>query len=219
MFVKVCCIKSIEEAELALYHGANAIGLVSEMPSGPGVIPESTISDIASSIGDRAHCVLLTSLVDPRSIAEQFDRCSVNALQLCEWLPDEKRLELRSLLPDAFIMQVVHVTGPRAFETAAKTQEHVDALLLDSGTLTGSKRELGGTGRTHDWSVSQKICRETDIPVFLAGGLQSSNVASAVEVVRPHGLDVCSGVRTDGNLDPTKLKAFVAEVRKAVATR
>jgi len=217
VLVKICCVSSIEEAETALEFGADAIGLVSQMPSGPGIISEALISEIAASIGDRAHSVLLTSLTDPRAVAAQFSRCGVNAVQLCEWLPSNERLVLRALLPAAFIMQVVHVIGhAAAIDKARNAEDHVDALLLDSGTLTGANRELGGTGRTHDWIASQQIREVVNIPVFLAGGLQPSNIASAVKAVRPHGLDVCSGVRTNGNLDPAKLQAFMAEVRGMV---
>lgn len=218
MLVKICCISSLEEAETALRHGADALGLVSEMPSGPGVIPESQIVEIAQAVGDRAKSVLLTSLSKPAEIAEQFTRCEVNALQLCEWLDSPSRRRLRSLLPEAFMIQVVHVTGPDAVGKAREAQDHVDAILLDSGTLTGPTRELGGTGRTHDWSIARQIVEVTNVPVFLAGGLKPPNVAAAIEAVGPAGLDVCSGVRTDGSLDRTKLRAFISEALKMRST-
>jgi phosphoribosylanthranilate isomerase len=214
MRVKICCISSIGEAETALACGADALGLVSSMPSGPGVIPETLIAEIADAVSDRARSVLLTSQTVPGAIADQYVRCRVNAIQLCEWISRESRFELRSLLPDPFIMQVVHVTGQEALPKARNAQNHVDAILLDSGTLTGDKRELGGTGRTHDWDVSRQIRDEVDVPVFLAGGLQASNVVAAVESVDPEWLDVCSGVRTDGNLDVLKLQAFMSELRR-----
>ena len=92
-------------------------------------------------------------------------------------------------------------------------EEHVDALLLDSGNPSLAVKELGGTGRTHDWKLSRRIRDSVSIPVFLAGGLTPSNVADAVAAVEPFGLDVCSGVRSDGNLDPVKLRAFVDAVK------
>ncbi|MFV1965779.1 MAG: phosphoribosylanthranilate isomerase [Pirellulaceae bacterium] len=217
MLVKICCVSSTEEAEVALAHGADALGLVSEMPSGPGIIPESLISEIATTIGDRAHSVLLTSLTHPRAVADQFGRCTVNTLQLCNWLPGTARRTLRSLLPHAFIIQVVHVTGAETFDKARRSQDHIDALLLDSGTPTGATPELGGTGRTHDWSVSRQIRENVRVPVFLAGGLRACNIAEAIGSVNPYGIDVCSGVRTNGKLDQSRLRAFMAEVRRTVA--
>ena len=153
--------------------------------------------------------MLLSSLANPDQIADQFHRCGVNAIQLCEWLDNTSRARLRALLPNAFIMQVVHVTGTEAITKAEHGQNHVDALLLDSGTLSGPSRELGGTGRTHDWTISGQICLRVGLPVFLAGGLQPSNVASAIEAVQPFGVDVCSGVRSNGALDDSKLSAFL----------
>ncbi len=87
-------------------------------------------------------------------------------------------------------------------------EEHVDALLLDSGRPSAEVPELGGTGRIHDWSVSREIVRSVGVPVILAGGLRSDNVAEAVAAVVPFAVDVCTGIRTNGRLDPVKLEAF-----------
>lgn len=218
MLVKICCISSVEEAELAISCGADALGLVSSMPSGPGVISEERITEIAEAVGDQAKTVLLTSKSKPEDIAAQFERCAVNAIQLCEWLGGESRRVLRDLLPEAFLLQVVHVTDPTVVTRALDAQKHMDALLLDSGTLTGSVIELGGTGRTHDWEVSSEIVRLVELPVFLAGGLRSTNALEAVSTVGPAGLDVCSGVRTEGRLDETRLKSFFDAVEAARST-
>jgi phosphoribosylanthranilate isomerase len=71
---------------------------------------------------------------------------------------------------------------------------------------------LGGTGRTHDWSVSEQICRKAHTPVFLAGGLNPDNVQDAIKKVRPFAVDVCSGVRTNAQLDGGKLLRFIQNV-------
>jgi phosphoribosylanthranilate isomerase len=91
----------------------------------------------------------------------------------------------------------------------------VDALLLDSGNQSLPVKELGGTGRTHDWSVSRRIVEAAPVPVYLAGGLTPDNVGEAVRRVRPFGVDVCSGVRSGGRLDEARLAAFAAAVRAA----
>jgi phosphoribosylanthranilate isomerase len=210
--VKVCCIASVEEAHAAVVCGASAVGLVSEMPSGPGVIAEELIAEIAARVPPPVATFLLTCGQDARSIIEQQRRCRVNTLQLCDRVPVEVYSELRAELPGVSLVQVVHVGGEESFEEARTVARHVDALLLDSGNQSLAVKELGGTGRTHDWRVSRRIVEASPVPVFLAGGLRPENVAEAVEAVRPFGLDVCSGVRTDGRLDAEKLRRFFAHV-------
>ncbi len=214
--VKICCIGSIEEARLAIRHGASALGLVSEMPSGPGVIPEESIAEIASSIPPFVTSVLLTSKRDAASILEQHRRCGTNAIQICDEIGIPSLDELRRSLPVVKIIQVIHVRGEESVEEAASVAPHVDAVLLDSGDPSLRVRELGGTGRIHDWSVSGRIRETVGIPVILAGGLDPENVAEAIRVVRPYAIDVCSGVRTDSRLDESKLQEFFKQVSRSI---
>src|SRR5919202_2289828 len=210
--VKVCCIASAEEARLAVECGADAVGLVSEMPSGPGVIAEELIAEVAARVPPPVATFLLTCRQDAESIVGQQRRCRVNTIQLCDRIPRGVYGELRAQLPGVSLVQVVHVRGEESVEEALGAAPHVDALLLDSGNQTLAVKELGGTGRTHDWRLSRRIRDSVSVPVFLAGGLKPQNVAEAVEVVRPFGLDVCSGVRADGRLDAVKLKRFFAHI-------
>jgi phosphoribosylanthranilate isomerase len=208
--VKICCIAGVEEMRAAVECGASAIGLVSEMPSGPGVIAEELIAEIAVRVPPAVATFLLTCKQDAASIIEQQRRCRVNTLQLCDHVPLEVYAELRAALPGVSLVQVVHVTGEESFDEAMEAARHVDALLLDSGNQRLVVKELGGTGRTHDWRVSRCVVKASPVPVFLAGGLRPENVAEAVATVRPFGLDVCGGVRTEGRLDAEKLKRFFA---------
>ena len=202
------------EAELALAHGANALGLVSAMPSGPGPIPDGDIARIARAVGGRARTFLLTSRTQPAEIAEQARAAGTDTVQLVDALADGALQELRGLLPGVALVQVLHVRDVGALDQARAWAPHCDALLLDSGNPNATVRELGGTGRTHDWSISAGLVRAVaPCPVFLAGGLRAENVAEAVRTVRPAGVDVCSGVRTGGRLDGGKLAAFVAELQ------
>jgi phosphoribosylanthranilate isomerase len=210
--VKVCCIASAEEMRTAVECGASAVGLVSEMPSGPGVIPEELIAEIAARVPPSVATFLLTCKQDADSIVEQQRRCRVNTLQLCDRVARDVHRELRERLPGVSIVQVVHVAGEESYEEALGVARDVDALLLDSGNQKLAVKELGGTGRTHDWRVSRSIVEASPVPVFLAGGLRPENVAEAVESVRPFGLDVCGGVRTDGRLDAEKLKRLFAQI-------
>ena len=213
--VKVCCIASVEEARLAVECGASAVGLVSEMPSGPGVIAEELIAEVAARVPPPVATFLLTCRQDAASIIEQQRRCRVNTLQLCDRVPEGVYAELRAHLPGVALVQVVHVTGEESFAEALGVARHADALLLDSGNQSLAVKELGGTGRTHDWRVSRRVVEASPVPVFLAGGLRPENVAGAVSTVRPFGLDVCSGVRTGGRLDAEKLERFFAHVGQA----
>lgn len=197
---------------MAIAFGAAALGFVSEMPSGPGVIPESLIAEIVSVVPPAVATFLLTSRLDADSIIEQQRRTETNTLQLVDEVAPTVHRQIRRALPGVKVVQVIHVTGPEAVDRALKVAPAVDALLLDSGNLTLPVKELGGTSRTHDWRFSQQIVRRCGKPVFLAGGLNAANVRLAIEVVQPYGLDVCTGVRTDGRLDPEKMSAYVAAV-------
>jgi phosphoribosylanthranilate isomerase len=210
--VKVCCIASASEARVAVECGAAAVGLVSAMPSGPGVISEELIAEIAAHVPPAVATFLLTCKQDADSIVEQQRRCRVNTLQLCDRVARDVHRELRERLPGVSIVQVVHVAGEESYEEALGVAPQVDALLLDSGNQKLAVKELGGTGRTHDWRVSRSIVEASPVPVFLAGGLRPENVTEAIESVRPFGLDVCSGVRTGGRLDAEKLKRFFAHI-------
>jgi phosphoribosylanthranilate isomerase len=206
--VKICCIASIEEAWLAINHGASAIGLVSAMPSGPGPIPEELIAEIAATVPPAVGSFLLTCHQDVRSIIEQQRRVKVNTIQICDRLTDGSHEDLRRALPGISLVQVVHVSGPESIDEAVAVGPFVDAVLLDSGNQTLAIKELGGTGRTHDWSLSRKIREQIDVPLFLAGGLKATNVAEAISEVQPFAVDVCSGLRTHGRLDQEKLAPF-----------
>lgn len=213
--IKICCISSLEEARLAIDCGANILGLVSQMPSGPGVIDEETIATIAAAVAPPTETFLLTSVCDAAGIIKQVRRCGTTGVQICDALDDGAHAAIRIALPSTRLVQVVHVTGEGSYDEAMRAARDVDALLLDSGNPSLQVKELGGTGRTHDWGVSRRIAADAGIPVFLAGGLNAENVADAIARVRPTGVDICSGVRTGGHLDRAKLLRFVDAVRSA----
>jgi phosphoribosylanthranilate isomerase len=213
--IKICCIASIEEAWMAIDAGANAIGLVSAMPSGPGPIREDLIAEIAAIVPPGVSSFLLTCLQDAASIIDQQRRLGVNTIQICDRLTSGSYQQIREALPGISLVQVIHVTGPESVDEAIALAPHVNAILLDSGNQSLAIKELGGTGRTHDWSLSRKIREAIEVPLFLAGGLNPGNVAAAIREVQPFGIDVCSGLRTDGALDPEKLVAFFESSRSS----
>jgi phosphoribosylanthranilate isomerase len=211
--VKICCIASEEEAALAVRMGAYAIGLVARMPSGPGPIPESRIRDIAETVPPDVATFLLTCETTAEPIIAQQRFCRTSTLQLVDEVEAGVHARLRDALPGISIVQVIHVRDEDALRESVAVAPAVDAILLDSGNPSLSVKELGGTGRAHDWSVSKRIRDAVDIPVFLAGGLNPHNVTKAIEHVGPFGVDVCSGLRTNGRLDEAKVAGFMTAVR------
>lgn len=213
--IKICCIGSVDEARLAVEVGADALGLVSAMPSGPGVISDETIAEIATIVPPPVASVMLTARTDPDAIIEQQRATSASVLQLVDAVSPDAHRQLDRELPGIRRLQVIHVRTRADVDDALAMAPHVDGLLLDSGNPGASMPTLGGTGTVHDWRLSREIVEQSPVPVFLAGGLNPSNVAEAIRTVQPFGVDVCSGVRTDRQLDATKLAAFVEVVGRA----
>ena len=197
---------------MAVTGGASALGLVSAMPSGPGSISEERIAEIAATISPAIGSFLLTSRQDVDGIIKQQQRCRTNTVQLCDSLTHGTHADLKSALPGVSIVQVIHVTGPESVKEALAVAPMVHAILLDSGNTALAVKELGGTGRVHNWALSRKIRDQVDVPVFLAGGLTAENVGRAIEAVHPFGVDLCSGVRSNGILDAVKLARFLEAV-------
>lgn len=213
--VKICCIASIVEAWLAINHGASALGFVSRMPSGAGPIEEGLIAGIVPQIPAGIATFLLTSERTADAIIAQQRRTRVNTIQLVDEVEAGTHERLRLALPGVSLVQVIHVAGEASVDEAVALAAKVDALLLDSGNPSLAVKELGGTGRVHDWRLSREIRDRASVPVYLAGGLNPLNAAAAIERVRPFALDVCSGLRTDGRLDSFKVDAFMRVVRAA----
>lgn len=212
---KVCCIQNIEEVMLAVKHGASAVGLVSKMPSGPGVIDDETIAGIAEAAPPGIGTFLLTSLQSAEAIIEQQRFCRTNSVQICDRLTEGTHAEIKKALPGISVIQVIHVTGEESLKEAIETAPHVHALLLDSGNQNLKIKELGGTGRAHNWELSRRIVQSAGVPVFLAGGLNPGNIIEAVQRVRPYAVDICSGIRNDClALDEEKLKTFSSLLRQ-----
>jgi phosphoribosylanthranilate isomerase len=215
--VKICCISSVDEARMAVAAGASALGLVGAMPSGPGVIPDELIAEIARAVPPPVATFLLTSQTSADGIIEHVRRCGTTTVQIVDAVDPAVHGEIRRALPRLKIVQVLHVGAAGIVGDARRLAGEVDAFLLDSGDPTLPVKELGGTGRVHDWNLSAQIVAAVDRPVFLAGGLKADNVAEAILKVRPFGIDLCSSVRSNGALDEIRLRAFFAAIPQASA--
>jgi phosphoribosylanthranilate isomerase len=212
--VKICCISSPVEAALAIKHGAAALGLVGQMPSGPGIIDNDLIRSIVKTIPPPISSFLLTSETSARNIIDHYQKVQTTTIQIVDALSDRQYQLIRQELPNVKLVQVIHVLNEASIEEAIEISEFVDAVLLDSGNPNLLVKELGGTGRIHDWRLSRQIREAINVPMFLAGGINNDNVRQAVELVQPFGLDLCSSVRTNGLLDERKLEVFFTEIEK-----
>ncbi|MXV16514.1 phosphoribosylanthranilate isomerase [Hufsiella ginkgonis] len=213
--VKICCISSVNEAAIAVKYGASALGLVGKMPSGPGVISDTLIREIAAGAPPAVATFLLTSETGAGGIIAHHDLTRTNTLQLVDYPDEQVYRELRAQLPAIKLVQVVHVLDEKDIELAQRAATYVDALLLDSGNPNLEIKILGGTGNVHNWKISRMIRESVKLPVFLAGGLNAGNVRRAMDEVGPYGLDLCSSVRTGGKLDEKKLGEFFNEIYRA----
>jgi phosphoribosylanthranilate isomerase len=215
--IKVCCIASPDEARLAIEAGADALGLVARMPSGPGSIADEKIAEVAAMVPPPVATFLLTSETNAEAIAAHIRTTNPSTVQVVSHIDPTESARLAEIEPHVRRVQVIHIEGPEALELMAAYSPHVHAFLLDSGRPNAAVAELGGTGRRHDWAVSARFVRASARPVFLAGGMSAANVGDAIRQVRPFGVDLCSGVRTNGRLDAAKLRAFVLAVERADA--
>lgn len=213
--IKICCIQNEQEAAEAISFGAAAVGLVAAMPSGPGPISDEEIYRIARNVPPMIATFLLTSEQTSHGIIEHHQRTKTNTIQIVDELAERDYATIRGALPHVKLVQVIHVMGDESVDEACELASHVDAILLDSGNPKLAVKELGGTGRRHDWQLSRRIVETCGRPVFLAGGLNAANVREAIDTVQPFGLDLCSGVRTEGKLDLAKLEMFFRAVGTA----
>ncbi len=213
--VKVCCIASIDEAQMAIAAGADALGLVAEMPSGPGPIDDERIRTIAAATPPPVATFLLTSRERGRDIVDHARFCATNTVQVVSHIDPAEYESIVRALPEVRRVQVIHVEDESALDLIEAYAPHVHAFLLDSGRPSAAVAELGGTGRAHDWSISREFVARAAKPVFLAGGLRPENAAEAIATVQPYGLDLCSGIRSENQLDADKLVAFMNAVRGA----
>jgi phosphoribosylanthranilate isomerase len=204
--VKICCISSIAEASLAIAHGAAAIGLVGRMPSGPGIITDELIQSIAKTVLPPIDSFLLTSETTAEAIIEHHNKVNTTTIQMVDALTDRQYHKIREAIPHVKLVQVIHVLDEKAVQEAIEISEWVDAILLDSGNPNLSTKVLGGTGKTHNWDLSKKIRENISIPTYLAGGINKDNIRMAIDHVQPYGIDLCSSVRTNGQLDERKLE-------------
>ena len=212
--VKICCISSTAEAKLAIQYGAAALGFVGKMPSGPGIIEDELIQSIAKTVPPPISTFLLTSETRAEDVIAHYKKTHTSTIQIVDALSNREYYRIRKELPNVKLVQVIHVINEQSIDEANEISTHV--ILLDSGNPNLATKELGGTGRVHNWDLSKRIRESIDIPIFLAGGINKDNVRAAIDHVQPFGIDLCSSVRTNGKLDEKKLEAFFIAIHKSI---
>ena len=219
MYVKICGIRRHEDALIAAELGADAIGLlVGQGHNSPDFISPAVAREISRTLPPSVEAVLVTHIPEVDEIERLLLQSGIKAVQLHSEITADSVANLRERFPDLKVLKSVHVISadsvadPEAFRTV------VDGFVLD--TINVATDQVGGTGKTHDWSISQKIItRYPEIPIILAGGLTSENVRSAIEYVHPFGVDVNSGTKgSDGFRDARKMREFILEAKRSDAT-
>ena len=148
-----------------------------------------------------------------REIIEHHASTQTSTIQMVDEIDNQAYQVIADALPGVNLVQVIHIEDDSSYAKAIEKSKYVDYLLLDSGKPSEEIKKLGGTGETHNWEISRAVVKDSNIPVFLAGGLNKNNIIEAINFVRPYGIDLCSGVRTNDALDKNKLIQFMNFVR------
>ena len=197
----------------AIEAGVDAVGFVCAEPASIRTIKKIDAASIAATIPPPINSFVLNSETTASEIAEVVRLVKAHTVQVVSDIGPNESEELARLIPSTHRVQVIHIQSKGDLQLIDRYAPFVHAFLLNSGKSTGDGPISGGTGRVHDWSLSAQFVQQSPLPVFLAGGLSAENVGRAIRTVRPFGVDLCSGARSKGRLDPDKLTAFVQAVR------
>lgn len=212
MRVKICGITDLNDMEAALAGGTDALGfLVGITHQAEDKIDPRIARELVRKVPPFVSTVVVTHLTNPNEIVALQQYIQASTLQIHDYVPPLEINCIRNLLPGVKIIKAIHVIDETSVELAKSFEPYVDALLLDSRTTT----RIGGTGVTHDWNISRRIVTECSLPIILAGGLTPENVFNAVLKVQPFGVDVNSGVESNGKKDYLKVTAFVRQAKQA----
>ena len=214
MYVKICGVRRQEDALLAAELGADAIGLlVGQKHTSPDFIFTTVAKDIARALPPSVEAVLVTHVEDLDELERLLQQSEIRTIQLHSEIAPSSVERLRGRLPHLKIFKSINIISADSVAYPEAFEKLVGGFVLDSiNVATG---QLGGTGKTHDWSVSRQIVmRYLEIPIILAGGLNSENVRSAIEYVHPFGVDVNSGTKApDGFKDTRKIEEFIVQAK------
>ena len=207
--VKICANRSIEDAKMSLDANADIIGLlVGQEHSSNDFIDKYKAKEITNFIEGRCDVSLVTHLIHADEIIELTKFIGNNIIQLHSDIAESEVEKIANELPNIKLVRLIHISNEGEIVTDYKKMKYADYYLLDSFNL--KTNQVGGTGLTHDWYKSNELIKTLDKPTFLAGGLNPENVAEAIKISEPYGVDVNSGCKNEkGVKDAEKVKQFV----------
>lgn len=211
--VKICGIKNVEDALKVVEFDGDAVGfLVGQEHSSEDFISPNQAREIVEKMPPFISTVLVTHISDAEQIIEMIKETKVNTVQLHSDIDAEGIKKIKSSCSYIKIIKLVHVVDEQSIEQVKIFSEISDAILLD--TVNFSTNQVGGTGKTHNWDIDERIVRETDANIIVAGGLNVENVSDAITKINPFGVDVNSGVQNElGFKDYGKLEKFIKKVK------
>ena len=214
--VKICGVRSLDDALVATRAGADYVGMVFVPGRRRRVEPEAAriiTSGLRDSDFEGPKSV---GLFGDQPLDEVLDTIATAGLDYVQLCGEESLDYCRAVLERAGVIKVLHVADDDRPDAIADVANRIDAFAAAGCTVTLDSQVVGlhgGTGQSFDWSIAAQLAA-SGRRFLLAGGLTPANVAEAVAVVRPWGVDVSSGVETDGVKDPDKIEQFVANARR-----
>ena len=217
MRVKICGTKNLNEARMAVSLGADAVGFLLGLNDfSEDEVDGATARHIIARLPPFVSSVLVTHKTDSEWIVEACKQIGCTVIQLHGDFAIDEIPALKEKVPHMRVIKTIHVENAGAVASALAASRWADAILLD--TMTGTR--IGGTGVTHDWSISGRIVKMIDKPVVLAGGLNPQNVRRAIALVSPFAVDVNSGVENpDGSKSAEKVESFIRAAKAATEAR
>lgn len=217
--VQIYTMQTVAEAVAVAALDVDHVGVTPSDRGLPGEVGFSLGAEICAAVAGVATSVALTVEVDVAAIEEMVRVVRPDIVHLCGppgAVGPAAVAQLRRSLPEVVVMQAVAVTGPEAMDVARSYEDVADYLILDS--IAPGIPGVGAAGTVHDWEVSAAIVADVGLPVVLAGGLSPDNVAAAVAVVDPWGVDSLTHTsRPDGvdgfRKDLDLVSRFVAAAR------
>lgn len=212
--VKICANKNIYDAESSLMAGADIIGvLVGKNHASNDFISKQQAKEITDYVNHKCLVSLVTHLITADEIIKLTKYIGNDIIQLHSNIKETEVEKIAKELPNVKLVRLIHISSNGKICTDYKNMKYVDYYLLDSFNL--NTNQVGGTGLTHNWNKSRKLIQQLDKPTFLAGGLNPDNVAEAIKITQPYGVDVNSGCKNKtGKKDRIKVSEFVINAKK-----
>ncbi|MBR5662487.1 MAG: phosphoribosylanthranilate isomerase [Bacilli bacterium] len=212
--VKICANKTVDDIKASIDAGADIVGLlVGQEHASTDFIDKYKAKELANFAKGKLDVSLVTHLTNADEIIDLTNFIGNNVIQLHSDISEEEVEKIKKTLPNIKLIRLIHISSDGKICTDYKKMKYADYYLLDSFNL--KTNQVGGTGLTHDWNKSRELIKILDKPVFLAGGLNPDNVADAIKIAKPYGVDVNSGCKNSlGLKDKQKVMEFVRNAKK-----